>query len=75
MQLKIGDKVKIIKFPKTSCIGYICEVTELYKEPWCCSVENIKTGWECIMYSHEIEKVATKGQQLLFSFMNATDGT
>ena len=73
MKFKVGDKVRIVKsktFP--DLIGNIYEVTVV--EPpfslFACRVKSLQGGgWNCLMFEKEIEKVVTKGQQLLFSFM------
>lgn len=75
MKYKIGDKVRIIKFPNQDCIGYICEVIEILNYSssyeYCCKVKCITVpNWECLMLPNEIEKIPIKGQQLLFSFMD-----
>lgn len=70
MKLKVGDKVRIIKFPElTNMIGKICEVIEIpiYSPDYACRVKS--RGWECLMYEQEIEKVSEKGKQLEFAFM------
>ena len=72
MNLKIGDRVKINnKFPNPPDVGRICIVTEI--EPvysiFACQVREEGGCWDCPVYGYEIEDVSTKGQQLLFSFM------
>lgn len=77
MELKVGDKVRIVKFPEKSCIGMVCEVISIEQDGfnYCCRIKEVSTRWSCLMLPDEIEKVNTKNQQLLFSFMSAMEGT
>jgi len=75
MELKIGDKIRIKdNFPGIRRRGTVCEVCEV-KESWdyesrfTCRVREIGGLWSCLVLEQEIEKVTTKGQQLVFSFM------
>lgn len=72
MKLKIGDKVRIVKFPDEDIVGQIGEVVEAANNPL--FVYGIKLvsnqDWICSMYVHEIEPFIKVGQQLLFSFMD-----
>ena len=63
---KVGDKVRIIKFPSKSCIGMICTVIEdADGSDYCCRVKNPLTHWNCLMLPGEIESIAKVGEQLL----------
>ena len=66
MGYKVGDKVRIVKFPDKEHVGMICEVLRISSpdSAFCCRVKG-RTGFNCLMFSNEIEKVITKGQQLM----------
>ena len=75
MKLKIGDKVRIKDiFQVAKRVGKVHEVCQVaedwdYESEFICRVREIDGFWSCLMFEQEIEKVVTKGQQLLFSFM------
>ncbi len=77
MKLKIGDKIRIRDtFPETGRGGKIYEVSQTaaewdYNSVFICRVQEIDTPfpWSCLMFEYEIEKIVTKGPQLLFPFM------
>jgi len=71
MNFKIGDKVRIVKFPDEDIVGLIGKVTEIARNPmFACDVKLVSDpNWICSMHSHEIEPLIKVGQQLLFSFM------
>lgn len=72
MELKVGDKVRIVKFPEKSCVGMVCEVISIEHEggfDYCCRIKQMSTHWNCLMFVDEIELLSRKGEQLLFSFM------
>lgn len=77
MVFKIGDKVKIVKSDDFSdIIGRLCEVTAIMPKSslFACRVTGGTPSspiypYEVLMFDWEIERVVTKGQQLLFSFM------
>jgi len=67
-KFKIGDRVKIVKFPNKRCIGYICEVIDdkITGTNFCCKVVAISNPeWRCVMKSDEIELCLKRGEQLL----------
>lgn len=71
MKFKVGDKVKLVgnvfwvERYYTNKIGTVTEVVINSSFPYIVSVDTVKIPVnEC-----EMEKVNTKGQQLLFSFM------
>lgn len=69
MKLKVGDKVKLINYFEpllNGNIGIIIEVRKLGREyPY---KIDFSSFWLPVRRD-EIEKVAIKGQQILFSFM------
>ena len=72
MKYKVGDTVKVIKshdFP--NMVGKIYKVTvvQSLNTMFCCRVQQLPNPWNPLMFEYEIEKVAVKGQQLLFPFM------
>ncbi len=72
MKFKIGDKVRIT--PNAAWCGLVgetCVVSEVqnFNSKFACRVKHISSNWDCVMLEGEIEKLSTKGQQLLFSFM------
>lgn len=77
MKYKVGDKVKIVKSDDFSdIIGQLCEVEAVMSETssFVCRVtggtlSNPTYPYSMLMFAWEIEKVITKNQQLLFSFM------
>lgn len=82
MQFKVGDRVKLcspMKPPKwkyRDVIGVITNISEKIRIVWDMNGCVLCGDNDCIMrinmwsyWPNEIEKVATKGQQLLFSFM------
>lgn len=71
MKFEVGDKVKLISFPIEDCIGKIHELVSI-KPLYSVFVGRVKMrGYgNFLVYRREIEKVATKNQQLLFSFMD-----
>lgn len=72
MKLKVGDKVRIVKFPNEDVIGLIGEITKVdnhYILPY--EVKLVSNqDWVCSMYGSEIDPEKRIGQQLLFSFMD-----
>lgn len=71
-KFKIGDKVRIVKFPDSHMVGEICEVVDIegYPSKFVCRVETINVKhWGCLMYPGEIEPCLRKDEQLLFPFM------
>jgi len=71
MKLKVGDKVRITKHAAwCGLVGEICEVSEtgFLDSEFICRIRH-KSSWNCLMLENEIEKVSTKGKQLLFEFM------
>ena len=73
MKYKVVDKVRIIKsFDFPDMVGRVYKVGEVQplNSIFACRVIDEKTGWSPLMYGKEIEKMPTKGQQLLFEFMD-----
>ena len=75
MELKIGDKVRIIKNPYDWIRGSEGVITEVRKPTreyryrlWLCSKET-KRSFYYPVRDGEIEKVSEKGKQLEFAFM------
>ena len=70
--LKVGDKVRVVKFPDEDTVGKIGEVTKVDGHPmFPYEVKLVSNhNWICSMYSNEIEPLIKVGQQLLFSFMS-----
>lgn len=72
LELKVGDRVKIIKpleFDVPLDWTYkVITITPKYSR-FACRIES-KTGWQCLMYNNEVEKISEKGKQLLFAFMD-----
>lgn len=70
MQFKIGDEVKLISFPYHKMIGKIGVVIEVRSFgrdfPYRIRIDNF---FNPAVLEHEIEKVPTKNQQLIFEFM------
>ena len=72
MKFKVGDKVKITdKFPNSYYVGLLCEICQVRIDSiFSYEVRRIDDkGWKCLVKFDEIEKVAIKGEQLLFEFM------
>jgi len=71
MELKVGDKVRIVKFPDKDIVGLIGEVIRVDNHPVCPYEVKLVSNqfWVCSMYPSEIEPLIKVGQQLLFSFM------
>ena len=67
---KVGDKVRLISFPIEDYIGKIHELVSI-QPPSSAFVGRLKIrGYgNVLVYRREVEKVATKGKQLLFGFM------
>ena len=72
MQFKVGDKVRLTKQAAWSeHVGDVCVVTKLldFDSDFICRIKHPPSGWECLMFPKEIEKVSEKGRQLEFAFM------
>jgi len=72
MELKVGDKVKIVKFPYSDIVGRIATVINIYcnTDLYPYRVEDtLNNSWECLVRTDEIEKMPIRGEQLLFEFM------
>ncbi len=72
-KFKVGDKVRIVKFPDITVIGQIARVTYSYNcsSTFICDVQLLSNSdWECPMKANEIECAIKVGEQLLFDFMN-----
>jgi hypothetical protein len=72
MKLKIGDKVRITKYAEwCGLVGEVCIVCRIedLDSQFICRIQHTSSNWDCLMFEKEIEKVAHKNQQLLFSFM------
>lgn len=72
MKFKVGDKVRIVKFPDTDVVGREAIIISVYcdSDLYPYRIEDfLNSSWGCLVLANEIEKVTTKGQQLLFSFM------
>ncbi len=77
MQLKVGDKVKVIQstdFP--DYVGHIYTVNVVMEKSsdFACRIDvggGVFGG--TLMFENEIEKVPTVGQQLLFAFMDEVE--
>ena len=72
MELKVGDKVKIVKstdYP--DLVGKVCEVSMITKSSssFACRIRHIPTNFYSLMFAWEIEKLPEKGKQLVFAFM------
>ena len=70
-KFKIGDKIKVVgrvwwvdKY-YTNKVGTVTKVVTDEGFPYIVGIDTVKIP----VHGHEIEKVTTKGQQLLFSFM------
>lgn len=69
---RVGDKVKIVKWSEPTMVGEICEVSETHQpgSVFVCRVRALNIEfWNCLVYASEIEKLPTKGEQLLLDFM------
>ena len=75
MKFKMGDKIKIVSNVwwvdryYTNKVGTVVEVNRSAGFPYSVSISNESETVNIPVDECEIEKVATKGQQLLFSFM------
>lgn len=72
MSFKVGDKVRIVKFPDTDVVGREAIITNVYCNsglyPYRVK-DLLDNSWDCLMQTNEIEKIIVKNQQLLFDFM------
>ncbi len=73
MELKVGDKVKIVDPLEFSVPSdWVYRITTILPSYFSFDYRiESTTGWQCLMYNKEIEKIPTyaKGEQLLFPFM------
>ena len=74
MGFKIGDKVRLINYFETGLNGSIGFISEVRKPGICFPYRvdfrsSLPHSFWLPVRADEIEKVSTKGQQLLFSFM------
>ena len=72
MELKVGDKVKVLKssdFPEM--VGKIYTVSQVMRpdSAFSCRIIEEKTGWSPLMFEYEIEPYVCKGEQQVFEFM------
>lgn len=67
LNLKIGDKIRVVKFPDKSIIGKIGIVIELcHNSQFSCRVKDVLVPtWGCLMRADEIEKLPRKNEQLM----------
>lgn len=70
--LKVGDRVRIVKFPDSDVVGMVATVINVYYDgdlyPYRVE-DSLNNTWGCLVRTDEIEKMPVKGQQLLFEFM------